>query len=95
MITRILRQSAARMLKQALTAAVFASPLALPAIADAQTKSATETKPVAAARPSETEVRLTPKQVTEIGTRGACWIMHWHDGLKHSSHGSGWVSRSG
>ncbi|HEX3146629.1 MAG TPA: tetratricopeptide repeat protein [Gemmataceae bacterium] len=45
-------------------------------------------------KPTETErtaTKLTNKQLNEYCTRGAVWIMFWHDGLSYSAHGSGWV----
>lgn len=41
-------------------------------------------------RPAETSAALSPKQVTEIGLRGACWILNGTP-ASYRWHGSGWV----
>jgi tetratricopeptide (TPR) repeat protein len=62
-----------------LTAATLAAPLALPTIAEAQSP-----------LPVENAAPMKPKQVTEIGLRGACWVLNGTV-ADHRKHGSGWV----
>ena len=61
-----------------LTAATLAAPLAMPTIVEAQTPSA------------ETASPMKPKQVTDIGLHGACWILNGTV-ADHRVHGSGWI----
>ena len=66
-----------RLVAGSLTAAAFAT--SQPAFAQKTLSNVPEVT-----RSAEPAAKLTPKQLNEYATRGACWILHWHNGLPRS-----------
>lgn len=84
MFTHLFRR-ARRLFAGALTTAALG--LAQPAVAQTDPDRVATTT-IAAVAPAP---GLTAKQLSEIATRGAGWLVHWHDGLKLGPHASAWI----